>query len=127
MPVLTIGIQELHFRFQNIGCFDALTRLECFVDDLSSLQIANPDAIKRLPLAGFDEFVLHNDTGIAIDDDPEPGSKFVSAVTGHCLCCGLPLTLRRVIVGAHYVSAHYTRCKFPTKQQLTPAGASVLP
>jgi hypothetical protein len=83
MPMLAVGIKELHFCIHDVGCFDAVARLKCLVDDLPRLQILYPDAIERLSLARFDELVLHDDAGIRVDYDPQTGSKFISAVTGH--------------------------------------------
>ena len=76
-------IPKCSFGINDIRRLYALARLEGLVDRLASLEVLDANAVERLSLAGFDEFVLDNDAGIVVDNDLEPGTELVSAVICH--------------------------------------------
>ena len=65
----------LHVSIHDIRGLDALARFERLVDRLAGFEVADTNTIERLAFARFDEFVLDNDAGIGIDDDPQAGSN----------------------------------------------------
>ena len=102
MPELAVGVEELHLRVHDVGRLDRLAGLEGLVDGLAGLQVLDADAVEGLALAGLDEFVVNDHTGIVIDDDAETGTEFVGAVICHgCRSCrsGCPLSARRYDTG----------------------------
>ena len=66
MPVFTVVIEVLHVLIDHVGPLEGISGFKSPLPDPSGFEVAQAHAIKRLSLAGFHEFILHNRTGITV-------------------------------------------------------------
>src|SRR5690606_2333960 len=87
MPELAVGVEVLHIGVDDVSGLDAVTGLECLVHRPPGAEIAYADAIERLALAGLDEFVLHDDAGVAVHQDLGSATELACVVVRHTMYC----------------------------------------
>jgi hypothetical protein len=93
VPEVAIGVEILHVGVDHVGRLDAVAGLPRALHRAAGLQVADPDAVERLALAGLDHLVLDDHVGIAVEQDLEARLELVGAVAGHGWlapgCCAL--------------------------------------
>src|SRR5690606_25891505 len=87
MPELAIRVEVLHVGVDDVSGLDAVAGLECLVDRPPGAEIAYAYAVEGLALAGLDEFVLHDNAGIPVHQDLEPGPELACIVVRHTMYC----------------------------------------
>src|SRR5690606_11001061 len=83
VPVLAIGVQELHVGIHHVRTFQRVGRLHGDLLGTSGLDAAVLDPGKGLTLARLDEIRVNNDAGVVVDQDLQPVFDVVQAVGGH--------------------------------------------
>ncbi len=83
VPEVPVLIQVLHLGVDHVRRLQRLPGAEGALDGAPGLQIADLDAVERLPLARLDELVFHDGVGVAIQQNLHAAADFARRVTGH--------------------------------------------
>jgi hypothetical protein len=83
VPVLAVGVEELHVGVDHVRGLDVVGGLHRHLDHAAGLDVAVLHAGEGLALAGLDVLGLGDDAGIAVDQDLHPGLDVVHAIGGH--------------------------------------------
>jgi hypothetical protein len=87
MPVLAVGIEELHVSIDHVRDLDRVGRLHGQLDHAAGLDEAVLDAGEGLALARLDVFGLGDDARLVVDQDLLSGFDVVHAQAGHGCSC----------------------------------------
>ncbi len=85
VPVLAIGVEELHVGIDYVGRFQVVGRLHRQLDHASGLDEPVLDPGEGLTLARLDVFGLGDDARLAVDQYLQTVLHVVHAVGGHAV------------------------------------------